>query len=930
MDYKILLLGAGLLSGTHSLAKTASVDAYKINRETVEEGVLPFQYGEKSTAAVSKISSKELSKSSARSIRNALFGKGVGLTATQGSGTLWEEMANFNIRGLQSLSNNGILILVDGIERDIDNLTIEEVDAVYVLKDAAAVALYGYKAANGVLSIVTKRGSEGKIKVGARYDHGFYVSKKMPDMADSYTYALAMNEAYRNDGKLQPRFNDYELDVIKNGTMPNLYPNVNWWDEVIGKSAHSNNYNVTFEGGSKNVRYYTMANLENNSGFLKNTDTNDGYSTQLEYSKANMRTNLDITLGSSTKAQVNLAGVLAEHNGPGRNIENIMQAVYTLPSLAFPVRNENGLWGGNLVWGDKNPVAGLQSCGYSRSHTRTLYADAKIIQDLGALVKGLSVSARVAYDNSVTFFENRTKTFEYGSSSLLFNNGMPDQTIEMKGGKLSELAFSKTFGQRYYNFNFFGNIDYARNFGQHELFTSLMYHFDHRVAKDRNHTFNELDYHWYGHYGFMNKYLVDVALGLTGSNRLPEGNKYNFSPVASLAWVASNEEFMKDVAWVDRLKFRASAGVIYSDYVPEWNLTSESLEFGGGYYFEDNNVFANGFHENRLPTKYFKAERAMKYNLGLDLSMFKSLDFTMDAYYQRRDQIMVTRSGEISSILGIAPSYVPAGIADSKGLEFSLEYNKQINDWTLNAGGNLSLTSNKVVEKLEEPKAEKYLESTGLSIGQPFALEAIGYFKDEADIANSPRQLFSDVRPGDIKYKDQNNDGFIDKNDMIAVGDHPSVPKTYYSFHVGVEYRGLGFDALFQGAGGIGHFMKTPSVYEPLANNNTISQFYYDNRWTPETPNAKFPRLTSETNENNSQNSTLWYADASYLKLRHCELYYKLPVKWISKARMSHAKIYLRGMDLLSINKMDVFDPEGIGVQYPQNWSLHLGLSVDF
>lgn len=930
MNYKILFLGACLFPNIMVSAQTDDLGIQTDDK--VELGMIPSQQKEKLTSSVSKITSDEIMQSSARTIRNALFGKGLGLTSMQGTGASWEEMASFNIRGLQSISGSDVLILVDGFERSINDLTTEEVEAVYVLKDAAAVALYGYKGVNGVISVVTKRGQIGKTKIGVSYDHGFHTPKRMPEMADSYTYALAMNEAYKNDGKLYPKYNYYEMEAIKNGTDPYFYPNVNWWNETIGNTGHSNNYNITFDGGNKFVRYYTMVNLENNSGFFKNTDTNDGYSTQLEYSKANIRTNLDITLGKSTTMQVNLMGLLAEYNTPGRTLSSIMGDVYNTPSLAFPVMTEDGIWGGNLVWEDSNPVAGLQSTGYARSHTRTLYADAKLTQDFSRFIEGLSMSARVGYDNSVILLENRTKTFEYASDAYVFSSGgIPQNVVRTKAGKLSELGFSRSYGNRYYNFNFVGNIDYSRNFGDNELFTSLIYHFDHKVSNGQHNTYNRINYYLYGHYGYKGRYLVDMTLGYSGSNRFPTSYKYNFSPVVSAAWLISKENFMEDIEWMDMLKLRASAGIQHVDYVPEWNLLDQSFGSGGGYYFDENYTSAGGTKEDRLPTINFKAQRALKYNVGLDLSLFKSLNFTADAYYQRRDRIMVTKTGLLSSVLGVYSSYTPEGIVDSKGIEVGFDYNKKINDWVISAGANFTMSDNKIVNQNEEPKAEEYLRTTGLSINQPFALEAIGFFKDENDIATSPTQLFSDVKPGDIKYKDQNGDDFIDQNDMVAYGHNSSVPQKYYSFNIGLEYKGFGFDALFQGVGGIGTFLSTASVYRPLgANNYNISQFYYDNRWTSETPDAKFPRLTAEDNENNNQTSSLWYTDKSYLKLRHCELYYKLPKKLISKARMSNAKIYVRGMDLLSINKMDVFDPEAIGALYPQDWSLHLGLSVDF
>ena len=267
---------------------------------------------------------------------------------------------------------------------------------------------------------------------------------------------------------------------------------------------------------------------------------------------------------------------------------------------------------------------------------------------------------------------------------------------------------------------------------------------------------------------------------------------------------------------------------------------------------------------------------------------------------------------------------------DSKGVELGLSYEKAHGDFLITGGARFTLAKNKVIEKLEQPVAEEYLRTTGLPMGQPFGLEAIGFFKDDADIASSPKQLFSEVAPGDIKYKDQNKDGFIDDNDKVAMGYNMGTPEVYYAFNAGIEYKGIGIDFLFQGATRYSAWLNAKSVYRPLAGNCTISEHYYANRWTPETPDALYPRLTSDSNPNNEQSSDLWLADASFLKLRHCEVYYKLPKAWINKVKMKSAKLYVRGMDLFSIDKMDIFDPEVIGVSYPADRSVHVGVRVGF
>lgn len=913
MKNKIIFITClALSSGSVVKGQTAVADSCYLN-----EG----------TAAISTVTYERLEKNSSLSLQNSLFGEVLGLTSMQGMNGIWDERASLSIRGLQSLSNNGILILVDGIERPIADLTVEEVESVSVLKDAAAVALYGYKGINGALLVKTKRGREGKMDIKISYDHGFNQPLYLPDMADSYTYAKAMNEAYANDGK-SPRYNQFELEAFKNGKYPNYYPNVDWTDEVIGDWGSTNIYNLSFSGGSRKMRYYTLFNLENNSGFFKNTNTNEGYSNQNEYSKANIRMNLDVQISPSTSLQTNVLGILTEYNHSSYN--TIVDQLYTVPSAAYPIKTEDGIWGGDFVWGGLNPVANLQAKGYSRSHARTLMADMKLTQKLDFITQGLGAYVKLAYDNSSTFWEIRTKTYSYAADKVSYMYDIPSSVTRVTGGKDTELTFTKNMnGPMYYRFNFDGGFDYNRTFGKHKVYSLLSWRFLHDVQKDRNNTINQQYLTSYTNYGFMNRYFVDLALVMSGSNRLPDGYKFAFSPTVSAAWNITREDFMRNQSVFDLLKLRASAGILHSDYVPSWNFDVQNFGGGGSYWFGNNKVSAGGTQESRFPTTYFRHERAMKYNVGLDARLFNSLSLTADAYYQKRDRIMVVNNN-VSSILGVNLPYSPQGRVDSKGVELGLSYDKTIGSLTINAGARFTLSKNEVIENLQTPVAYDYLSTTGVPVGQQYGLEAIGFFKDEKDIMDSPKQLFSDVRPGDIKYKDQNGDDFIDENDRIAIGYNINVPEIYYAFNLGMEYKGFGFDAQFQGVGNYSAWMTAKGLYRPLVNNTTISNYYYENRWTPETPDAKFPRLTSVENANNTQNSTLWMTDASFLKLRHCEVYYKFPLKLISKARMKTAKLYVRGMDLFSIDKIEVTDPEVTGISYPVDRSIHVGFALNF
>ena len=904
--------------------------------EKVNYGFGLQQTNAESTGAVSTVYAENIDKSSAFSIGNSLYGNVLGLTTMQSTGVVWEQMPSMYIRGLKTLNgNNGILLVVDGLERDnnwqaLKYITPEEVESVSVLRDAAALALYGYRGVNGVVNIVTKRGKYDTREINFSYDHAFNYMTRKPELADAYTYASALNEALTNDGK-QVRYSQNELNAFKNGTSPYLYPNVNWWEEVFRDRGASDIATLSFRGGSTKMRYYTMMNLQNNRGFIKNFDTNADYSTQEKYSKANFRTNLDIDLSPKTKMQANIMGILNEFSRPGMGSDNLISKLYQLPSAAFPIRTESGLWGGNTTWGENwNPVALTEGRAYSKGHTRGLYADMSLRQDLSSLTKGLGASVRIGYYNLASYWENHTKGYKYGMASVAsWENGLPIAGEEITGGKDTEMSGDSKLDWQYRAFNFQMNVDWQRQFGVHSLYSMLLYTYKYDNAKGINNTFYRQNAGWYTHYGFKNRYFADFTLMASASNLLAPDHRWNVSPTVGLAWLISNEKFMQSQNVVDFLKLRASFGMLNTDNIPGNGYWNETVGGGNGYPINNNFGGDGGWHEGRLASVNGTTEKAYKYNAGVDATLFKGLTLTVDGFYERRSDIWVSSDGQNSAVLGASGSYVNAGIVDSWGTEIGANYYKKMGNVELNLGGTFTYNRSKIIEMLEEPAAYDYTRSTGNPVGQIFGLQAIGYFVDQADIDNSLPQQFGPVKAGDIKYKDMNGDKVINSDDRVAMGYNSTCPEIYYSFSLGLEWKGLGFSAQFQGVGNYTAIL-SGTYYHPLVDNTTISNYVYRNRWTPETPNARFPRLTTETVDNNLQTSSLWLADRSFLKLRNCEVYYKLPSSWLNRFWVKNAKVYVRGVDLLCFDSIDQLDPEAMNNSYPATRSIHVGLSVGF
>ncbi|MGI6232493.1 MAG: SusC/RagA family TonB-linked outer membrane protein [Prevotella sp.] len=920
---------------------TSQLRGQNIQDETVDIGAdRTFKLSE-STASVSVIQNKDINRRSAINASNSILGQGLGLVSLQNTSS-YNTLANptFYVRGLQSLSGSSPLILVDGVERSMNMLAPEEVESVSILKDAAAVALYGYKGVNGAILVTTKRGKVKDKTITISYDHAMNFLANKPKFADAYTYANAINEARANDG-LSARYNENELAAFKNGNLPEYYPNTDWVGETFRDYSVTNKLTGELQGGSQKFRYYTMVNLLYNNGFIKEPNTNDGYSTNQKYVKGNLRINLDADITPTTLMKVNLLGYLSEQNLPGANVD-LWNMIYTLPSAAFPAVTGEDTYGGNSTWsGTINPVGQSRGAGYYKNHNRGYFTDLTLRQDLSALTKGLYVQGHISYDNINNIYEDHSKTYIYTSKTLdltKWDGGEVEDAMvnTFSGGSVSELGTGANTNSYSRRLNIDFSADYQRQFGDHSLYGQFKYSYEYFDQTGINETLYRQNFSLFGHYGYLNRYFAELALVESGSSRLAPGSKWSFSPTLSAAWVISKEKFMENADWVDFLKLRLSAGKINADLLPSDTWTYYLQQYGqsGGTY-----PFSSGWtsdfgrtYLDRMATQRLSHEKAYKYNVGIDATLFHRLNITAEAYLQRRSDIWVETDGKYTSMLGIDAPYEADGKVKTWGYELGLDYNDQFGQVKFNVGGNASLNRSKILEQDEEPRLYDNLVQTGNRLSQLYGYKAIGFFKDEEDIANSPTQTFSTVKPGDIKYEDVNGDNKIDANDMVKIGYSTVCPELYFNLHLGVEYKGFGIYALFQGTGRYSAMLNTQSMFAPLVGNTTISEYYYNNRWTEETAEtAKFPRLSSESNSNNYRNNTVFLCNRSYFKLRNLEVYYNFPAKLFAQSKSIHgAKVYVRGVDLFSIDHFDVLDPEAYGASSPLTRNISAGFSVTF
>lgn len=916
----------------NKLITIISLPAFCIASVCAQEQATEKNVLDETTISASTVNSKELMKRSNINPANALYGKLNGLFIRQNGGYgSGESDPSMNIRGIGSLNYNSILVLVDGLERDINSLSIEEIEEVTILKDAAALAPYGVRGANGVLLVKTKRGEKGKTDIRVSYQHSMTSPTRLPKMVDAVTYAEAVNEGLANEG-LGYRYTQQEIDAYRSGKYPTLFPNVDWIKETLRDHGQRDQVNFSASGGSNRIKYYSMINFISDRGLLKNTDQGS-YSSQLANSILNVRTNLDINATSTTHIKVNLLGKLKEKYSPGSvSDEDIMRTLYTLPAAAFPVKSHNGIWGGSNMF-PKNPVAEISSTGYTTSHARTLLADMTLTQDLEAIIPGLEAELRIGFDAYSETWDVRAKQYLYESNiAHLRADGMPIDTVNTQYGKdEKQLGFNSWLNNQNRHSNIQFALNYKKDFSRSNLLASIRYKQDKNVYLGQYNTYMHQDVIASAHYGLLNKYYFDLSVTASGTSRLPKGNRWGAFPAISAAWMANRENFLQDANWLDLLKFRLSYGLTGNDEV--WkNMDKYPFGNGGWFVFGDDFIGNGGIAEGKLPSLDATFEKSSKVNFGLDMRLLDLIDLNLEAYYDHRYDIMVPGGNVTSGFFGATAPDAPDGIVNNYGVEVGINIGKQIGDFFFNVNGQLAFSRNKIVNMNEAFQPYDYLKSTDGRLGQFFGLEAIGFFKDQADIESSPRQTFSTVLPGDLKYKDQNKDNRIDELDVVPMGYNTICPELFYSMGFDLEYKGFGINAQFQGAGHYTVQRSQSSLYYPLMGNRTISEHYLDNCWRPGQDNtdAIYPRLTTTESANNYRNNSVFMKNVSFLKLRSAEAYYKIPEKCIKPLHISEFKLFVKGMDLFSIDNMHETDPEVMWSTYPALRSVHLGLDLTF
>ena len=923
------------------LLLVASNSLFAQSPEENEEQLIPIGYGmevrqAELTSAIGFVGADELNKSSAVNPANTLYGKIPGLTVLQNGGTSWNSNPTLYIRGvetfdaLNNFTNTNILTIVDGFEQPISSLSLSEIESVTVLKDAAALAIYGMRGANGVLLVTTHKGKGDKLSVNVNYERGITWASRLPNLLDASEYAQAVNQAYINDGGA-PLHSQQVLDKYGDNSSPYLFPNVNWMSESLNEFGHSDNFNVSFQQKTDLIRQFSMLSFESETGLLKPTDLNEGYSTKLNHYRFNFRTNIDINLTKTTKFAVRLSGNVGQDKRPAGSTETeLITAIYNTPATAFPVRTESNTWGINSTF-QKNPVAMISSTGYLNQRMSEIKTIFSLEQDLDLLLKGLAIEGTFSFNKRSQVIDQYSRT--YRSEEVIpevdpVTGNITGNVTTTIYSNNTALDFSHWVASQRQHLAGLINLKHRYVWNDNAISSNVLLQAEDLVLMGQNNTYRHLLAAGLVRYSKAEKYFADLALSYNGTNILPAGSRFGFFPAVSAAWNLSKEDFMSEISFVNDLKLRASYGLSGNDQVRQ-NISKGSIIGASGYWFTNNNTSMGAETISRLASSP-TYETSTKSNIGVDAVLLNGVKLTADAFYNKRKGILVEAEGTVSQVVGIYAPFFPNGTTTNKGFEIGLNIFGKTSDFKYNIGGQFSYAKNEITNMEEAYQPEEYLKKTGQRIGQAFGLQADGFFRDANDITGNPVQTFSMVSPGDIKYKNQNTDNVIDKYDVVAIGYSTQTPDLYYSATIDLEYKSIGVNALIQGIARQTVYLNTPTLFWPLRNNTSITHFS-DDAWTPATAEtATLPRLSMTESANNYQPNSIWLVDGSYLKLRSVQLYYNLPKRLVSKVGLNKARIYAEGLNLLSIDNIPNVDPEAIGTSYPTQASLIFGLQIDF
>lgn len=918
------------------------------------------QKKESVVGSVQVVKPKELSVPSSN-LSTGFAGRLAGVVAVQRSGEPGADGADFWIRGISTFNGTrSPLIVIDGVQAstsDLNALDPEVIESFSVLKDATATALYGSRGANGVMIVNTKSGRESeKAIVNIRIENSYSTHTKTPEFVDGVRYMEMYNEAVLSRKTGEVLYAQSKIDGTRAGLNPLVFPNVDWYGELFRKGAMNQNVNVNVRGGYKKLDYFSSVSVNHDNGVLKNTK-DFSYNNNLNIMRYVFQNNINLSLTNTSKLSLHLNVQLKDYSGPSSSASELFGMVMEANPVDFPVRypadpeSDYIRWGGKVGGkynnGYRNPYAEMAR-GYKSDFESTVMANLKFEQKLDFITEGLSAEALFSFKNWSQSSTKRDSGYNQFQLVTYNRNDLSDYTLSRVGEEVSTVLGTTNGSNGDRRIYLQAMLNYNRTFGGvHNVSGMFLYNQDQYNINNPGDLIGSLPQRKQGiagrlTYAYDYRYLAELNFGYNGSENFAKGHRFGFFPSIAVGYTISREKFFEKFSNViTNLKIRASWGLVGNDqigdvrylYLSDIELQDGDLGYTTG---RDQNVDKKGPRYKRYSNPSITWEVGNKWNIGLDLSLWNSLNISADVFREVRSDIFMERQ-RVPDFIGTNSNdkwidlktkmYGNLGKVQNKGMDFSVDYVKEFNkDFSMSLKGTFTFAQNKVLA-YDEPDFLKYpnLSRVGHSVDQRLLYIAERLFVDDAEVKRNPIQnIGGQVMAGDIKYKnlaDGNGvyDGVIDANDRQYTG-MPTTPEIVYGFGPSFRYKDFDFSLFFQGAARVSIMMER---IHPFGNESTRSvlKFIADDYWTADNQNinAKYPRLSKTDNANNAAASTYWQRDGSFLKLKNAEVGYN----------HKFFRVYLRGSNLLTFSKFKYWDPEqgsGNGLSYPTQRVINLGV----
>nr|WP_276901709.1 TonB-dependent receptor [Pedobacter kyonggii] len=912
------------------------------------------------TGSISQVKGADLVKSPQPNLSNSLAGRFSGVVINNRSGEPGFDGSNITIRGLATTGSNSVLVVVDGIPGQIgglERLDPNDIESVSVLKDASA-AIYGNRAANGVILVTTKRGKTGKPTINYSFNQGFSSPTRLPKMADATTYAQIMNEINFDSnpaGGLNQSYTADQIEKFRNGSDPLLYPNTDWIDQTLEKTALQSQHSLSINGGSEDVKYYMSLGTVSQDGLYKNGVT--------KYNQYNFRTNIDANVSKYLKVGLSVSGRQENRLFPQVGAGDVFRSIYRakpIVSAYYP----NGLPTTGIE--NANPAVQVTDIGgTNKSPTQVLNGILRASFIIPG-VQGLSVDGFFSADKSNVFSKSFSKPYllyQYDPTSKNYNSvivGGNNQKATLTESHKNESLLTTNI-----------KLNYARKFNLHDINAFVGYeqsenHLEYFDAQRFNFLSTSLpelsqggtaatDFLNSGYstnynrrsiisrlaYSYDDKYLFEGQLRVDGSSIFPQGKQYGYFPSVSAGWVISREKwFNENIKFVDNLKIRASYGALGNDNVNGFQYFDNYVLVGNGFVAQSpgatSSTIQPGVNLVKLANPNITWEVAKKLDIGFNAVIFKNFSIEAIYFQQKRSDILATRNASLPGSSGIVNPFgsdplVPSeniGKVNNTGFEATLGYNHNGESFKWNASGNITYAKSKVIFIDEASGTLDYQRQTGRPLNANLLYNSIGIFRTQQELDAYPH--VSGAKIGDLKYLDYNNDGKITADDQTRTP-YSNIPQITYGFTLGASYKNFDVSMVLAGQTQVSQYV--------LPESGSIGNFYSswaDNRFSASNPNGTYPRVTDRASNAISGgqfNNTFWLNDASFLRLKNVEIAYNIKASFLNRINVSGLRLYASAFNLFTISKVKDYDPEGTsgsGQFYPQQRIINLGANIKF